>query len=99
MPAPVAPWSHNADLISWGAISARTMESQVHRELASGLSMPVGFKNRTDGDVQVAVAGDIAGQALTYCQSITDGCPAFTDTVPVLRQLAQAVEGRRAAVA
>jgi 3-deoxy-7-phosphoheptulonate synthase len=44
-----------ADLVSWGAIGARTVESQVHRELASGLSMPVGFKNRTDGDVQVAI--------------------------------------------
>ena len=44
-----------ADLISWGAIGARTSESQVHRELASGLSMPVGFKNATDGNVQVAI--------------------------------------------
>ncbi len=44
-----------ADLVSWGAIGARTVESQIHRELASGLSMPVGFKNRTDGDLQVAV--------------------------------------------
>jgi 3-deoxy-7-phosphoheptulonate synthase len=44
-----------ADLISWGAIGARTSESQVHRELASGLSMPVGFKNGTDGTVQVAI--------------------------------------------
>jgi 3-deoxy-7-phosphoheptulonate synthase len=44
-----------ADLISWGAIGARTSESQVHRELASGLSMPVGFKNGTDGTVQVAL--------------------------------------------
>ncbi len=44
-----------ADLISWGAIGARTTESQVHRELASGLSCPVGFKNATDGTVQVAV--------------------------------------------
>jgi 3-deoxy-7-phosphoheptulonate synthase len=44
-----------ADLVAWGAIGARTVESQVHRELASGLSMPVGFKNRTDGDLQVAV--------------------------------------------
>ena len=43
------------DLVSWGAIGARTVESQIHRELASGLSMPVGLKNRTDGDVQVAV--------------------------------------------
>ena len=44
-----------ADLVSWGAIGARTTESQVHRELASGLSMPVGFKNATDGGMQVAV--------------------------------------------
>ena len=44
-----------ADLISWGAIGARTTESQVHRELASGLSCPVGFKNGTDGTVKVAV--------------------------------------------
>ena len=44
-----------ADLVSWGAIGARTTESQVHREIASGLSMPVGFKNGTSGDIQVAV--------------------------------------------
>jgi len=44
-----------ADLVSWGAIGARTTESQVHRELASGLSMPCGFKNGTDGSVQIAV--------------------------------------------
>ena len=44
-----------ADLVSWGAIGARTSESQVHRELASGLSMPVGFKNGTDGTIQVAI--------------------------------------------
>jgi 3-deoxy-7-phosphoheptulonate synthase len=44
-----------ADLVSWGAIGARTTESQVHRELASGLSMPVGFKNGTGGTVQIAV--------------------------------------------
>jgi len=44
-----------ADLISWGAIGARTTESQVHRELASGLSSPVGFKNATDGGLQVAI--------------------------------------------
>ena len=46
-----------ADLVAWGAIGARTSESQVHRELASGLSMPVGFKNATDGTVQVAIDG------------------------------------------
>jgi 3-deoxy-7-phosphoheptulonate synthase len=44
-----------ADLVAWGAIGARTTESQVHRELASGLSCPVGFKNGTDGDVKIAV--------------------------------------------
>ncbi|MEC7657032.1 MAG: 3-deoxy-7-phosphoheptulonate synthase, partial [Pseudomonadota bacterium] len=44
-----------ADLISWGAIGARTTESQIHRELSSGLSMPVGFKNGTDGTVQIAI--------------------------------------------
>ncbi|GJL83272.1 MAG: phospho-2-dehydro-3-deoxyheptonate aldolase [marine bacterium B5-7] len=43
------------DLITWGAIGARTVESQIHRQLASALSMPVGIKNRTDGDVKVAV--------------------------------------------
>lgn len=44
-----------ADLVTWGAIGARTTESQVHRELASGLSMPVGFKNGTDGNVKIAI--------------------------------------------
>lgn len=46
---------YQSDLISWGAIGARTTESQIHRELASGLSMPIGFKNATNGNVQVAV--------------------------------------------
>ena len=50
-----------ADLVTWGAIGARTTESQVHRELASGLSCPVGFKNGTGGDVQIAV--DAIGSA------------------------------------
>jgi len=44
-----------ADLVTWGAIGARTTESQVHRELASGLSSPVGFKNGTDGNIQIAI--------------------------------------------
>jgi 3-deoxy-7-phosphoheptulonate synthase len=44
-----------ADVIAWGAIGARTTESQIHRQLASGLSMPVGFKNGTDGSIQIAV--------------------------------------------
>lgn len=46
---------YTADLVSWGAIGARTTESQIHRELASGLSCPVGFKNGTDGSVRVAI--------------------------------------------
>jgi 3-deoxy-7-phosphoheptulonate synthase len=51
---PITP-QYIADAVSWGAIGARTVESQIHRQLGSGLSMPVGFKNRTDGNVQVAV--------------------------------------------
>jgi 3-deoxy-7-phosphoheptulonate synthase len=42
------------DLIAWGAIGARTTESQVHRELSSGLSAPIGFKNGTDGNIRIA---------------------------------------------
>ena len=52
---------YTADLVSWGAIGARTTESQVHRELASGLSVPVGFKNGTDGNVQIAIDAVQAG--------------------------------------
>ena len=51
---------HIADLVAWGAIGARTSESQTHRELASGLSMPVGFKNATDGSVRTAVDAVLA---------------------------------------
>jgi 3-deoxy-7-phosphoheptulonate synthase len=51
---PIIP-QYISDAVSWGAIGARTVESQTHRQLGSGLSMPVGFKNRTDGNVQVAV--------------------------------------------
>ncbi|GAB3493715.1 3-deoxy-7-phosphoheptulonate synthase [Nocardiopsis coralliicola] len=57
---PITP-QYIADAVAWGAIGARTTESQVHRQLSSGLSMPVGFKNGTDGDVQVAV--DACGAA------------------------------------
>jgi 3-deoxy-7-phosphoheptulonate synthase len=59
---PIAP-QYIADAVTWGAIGARTAESQVHRQLASGLSMPVGFKNGTDGDVQVAVDACLASAA------------------------------------
>ncbi len=55
-----------SDLITWGAIGARTTESQVHRELASGLSMPIGFKNGTSGNVQIAVDG-IVSAAHPHC--------------------------------
>jgi 3-deoxy-7-phosphoheptulonate synthase len=57
---PISP-QFTADTVSWGAIGARTTESQVHRELASGLSMPIGFKNGTDGDVQIAIDAVRAG--------------------------------------
>lgn len=60
-----------ADLVTWGAIGARTTESQVHRELASGLSMPVGFKNGTDGDPQSAVQAVRSVQAPHHFLSVT----------------------------
>ncbi len=60
-----------ADLISWGAIGARTTESQVHRELASGLSCPVGFKNGTDGNVRIAVDAIKAAQSPHHFLSVT----------------------------
>jgi len=62
-----------ADLIAWGAIGARTTESQVHRELASGLSCPVGFKNGTNGDVKIAVDAIKAASAPHHFLSVTKG--------------------------
>jgi 3-deoxy-7-phosphoheptulonate synthase len=62
---------HIADLVSWGAIGARTTESQIHRQLASGLSMPVGFKNATDGNVQVAVHALLAARQPHWFPSVT----------------------------
>ena len=59
------------DLVSWGAIGARTSESQVHRELASGLSMPVGFKNGTDGNTQTAVDAVLAARSPHWFPSVT----------------------------
>jgi 3-deoxy-7-phosphoheptulonate synthase len=59
---PTSP-QYIADAVAWAAIGARTTESQVHRQLASGLSMPVGFKNGTDGNVQVAIDGVKAAAA------------------------------------
>jgi 3-deoxy-7-phosphoheptulonate synthase len=62
-----------ADLVSWGAIGARTTESQIHRELASGLSCPVGFKNGTDGNLRIAVDAIRAAQAPHHFLSVTKG--------------------------
>jgi 3-deoxy-7-phosphoheptulonate synthase len=62
-----------ADLVSWGAIGARTTESQTHRELASGLSCPVGFKNGTDGNVRIAVDAIKAAQNPHHFLSVTKG--------------------------
>jgi 3-deoxy-7-phosphoheptulonate synthase len=60
-----------SDLISWGAIGARTTESQVHRELASGLSCPVGFKNATDGGVKIAIDAINAAMTPHHFLSVT----------------------------
>ena len=62
-----------ADLVSWGAIGARTTESQIHRELASGLSCPVGFKNGTDGNVRIAVDALRAAHSPHHFLSVTKG--------------------------
>jgi 3-deoxy-7-phosphoheptulonate synthase len=77
---PITP-QYIADAVSWGAIGARTTESQTHRQLASGLSMPVGFKNRTDGNVQVAVDAVRAAAAPHAFAGIDDaGAPAILYT-------------------
>ncbi|MGX5202674.1 3-deoxy-7-phosphoheptulonate synthase AroG [Aliikangiella sp. IMCC44632] len=60
-----------ADLMSWGAIGARTTESQVHRELASGLSCPVGFKNGTDGNIKIALDAISAASSPHHFLSVT----------------------------
>ncbi|MHA6796604.1 3-deoxy-7-phosphoheptulonate synthase [Pseudonocardia bannensis] len=70
-----------ADTVSWGSIGARTAASQVHRQLCSGLSMPVGIKNSTDGDVQVAVDGVRAAAASHVFMGINaDGLAALITT-------------------
>ncbi|MCH7945157.1 MAG: 3-deoxy-7-phosphoheptulonate synthase [Armatimonadetes bacterium] len=72
---------HIADLVAWGAIGARTTESQIHRQLASGLSMPVGFKNATDGEVQPAVdALKAAAQAHWFPSVTMQGVAALSQT-------------------
>jgi len=61
------------DLVSWAAIGARTTESQVHREMASGLSCPVGFKNGTEGNVQIAVDAVVSASQPHHFMAITKG--------------------------
>jgi 3-deoxy-7-phosphoheptulonate synthase len=60
-----------ADLVAWGAIGARTTESQVHRELASGMSCPIGFKNSTDGDVRIAIDAVTAASQPHHFMAVT----------------------------
>jgi len=70
---PITP-QYVADLVCWGAIGARTTESQTHRQMASGLSMPLGFKNGTDGSIQTAInAIKAAGQPQTFLGINLDG--------------------------
>ena len=77
---PIMP-QYISDAVSWGAIGARTVESQIHRQLGSGLSMPVGFKNRTDGNVQVAVdAVRAAAAPHAFAGVDSDGTPAILYT-------------------
>ncbi|WP_214405508.1 3-deoxy-7-phosphoheptulonate synthase [Pseudonocardia lacus] len=77
---PITP-QYLADVVSWGAIGARTAASQVHRQLCSALSMPVGIKNGTDGDVQVAVDGVGAAAAGHVFMGINpDGLAALITT-------------------
>ena len=77
---PITP-QYISDAVSWGAIGARTTESQIHRQLGSGLSMPVGFKNRTDGNVQVAVdAVRAAAAPHSFAGVDVSGMPAILHT-------------------
>lgn len=70
-----------SDVISWGAIGARTTESQIHRELVSGLSMPIGFKNGTTGNTQIAVDAIISASHPHHFLGVTkDGLAAITKT-------------------
>src|SRR5664279_4816454 len=77
---PITP-QYISDTVAWGAIGARTSESQTHRQLGSGLSMPIGFKNRTDGNVQVAVdAVRAAGVSHAFAGIDDNGIPAIHHT-------------------
>lgn len=77
---PITP-QYLSDLVAYGAIGARTTESQIHRELASGLSMPIGFKNGTDGNVQVAIDAIRSAHHSHWFPSVTkDGIVAIFQT-------------------
>tara|TARA_Y100001978_G_scaffold196205_1_gene205451 strand:+ start:1399 stop:2475 length:1077 start_codon:yes stop_codon:yes gene_type:complete len=77
---PIVP-QYIADLISWTAIGARTTESQTHREMASGLSMPIGFKNGTDGSVNTAInAMQSASRSHHFLGVNCDGCASIVNT-------------------
>jgi 3-deoxy-7-phosphoheptulonate synthase len=77
---PITP-QYISDTVAWGAIGARTSESQTHRQLGSGLSMPIGFKNRTDGNIQVAVDAVRAAAVPHAFAGIDDaGAPAILHT-------------------
>jgi 3-deoxy-7-phosphoheptulonate synthase len=78
---PIVP-QYTSDLVSWASIGARTTESQTHREMASGLSMPVGFKNATDGDVQIAVNAIVsARQSHAFIGITRDGKACIMQTL------------------
>lgn len=78
---PTSP-QYLADAVAWGAIGARTTESQVHRQLASGLSMPIGFKNATDGNLTVAVDGVRAAAAPhVFFGTDDDGAASVVETI------------------
>ncbi|MDF7808240.1 3-deoxy-7-phosphoheptulonate synthase [Pontiellaceae bacterium B12219] len=77
---PIVP-QYTADLISWSAIGARTTESQTHREMSSGLSMPVGFKNATDGNIEIAInAIESASNSHSFLGIDQDGHTAVVTT-------------------
>ncbi len=101
---PITP-QYIADLVSWAAIGARTSESQVHRQMASGLSMAVGFKNSTDGNLQIAVnAVESARRPHSFFGITQDGVPAVVrtsgnpDTHVVLRGGSKAPNYDRASI-
>ncbi|MBI3874371.1 MAG: 3-deoxy-7-phosphoheptulonate synthase [Verrucomicrobia bacterium] len=77
---PIVP-QYTADLVSWAAVGARTTESQTHREMASGLSMPVGFKNSTDGSLQVALDAMMSARhAHSFLGVDNDGATALVNS-------------------